>query len=209
MVTKRDVDPLPAIDSLMASSNGNTHFSSINLNQGYMQIRVKRQSVTKTAFVTEDGPFEFLKMPFGLTNAPATSQRCMDMVLAGLKWNSCLVYLDDIIVFGEDESSHNRNSGKVLAALQEAGLTIKPTKCASCVSELRFLGHIVSQGGIKMGPAKVKAILDQPAPTTIRGLWGFLGIAAYYRRFIQGFSTIAEPINALLKKDAPFQWGPK
>jgi len=209
MVTQRDVYPLPAIDSLMASLNGKTHFSSIDLNQGYMQIRVDRQSVPKTAFITEDGLFEFLKMPFGLTNAPATFQRCMDIVLAGLKWNSCLVYLDDIIVFGEDESSHNRNLGKVLAPLQEAGLTIKPSKCAFCVSELRFLGHIVSQGGIKMDPAKVKAILDQPAPTTIRGVRGFLGMAAYYRRFIQGFATIAEPINALVKKDGPFQWGPK
>ena len=130
MVTKRDVYPLPAIDSLMASLNGKTQSSSIDLNQGYMQIRVERQSVPKVAFITEDGLFEFLKMPFGLTNAPATFQRCMDIVLAGLKWNSCLVYLDDIIVFEEDESSHNRNLGKVLAASQEAGLTIEPSKCA-------------------------------------------------------------------------------
>ena len=206
-ITKRDVYPLPAIESLMASLNKKTHFSSLDLNQGYMQIRMEARSISKTAFITEDGLYEFLKMPFGLTNAPATFQRCMDVVLAGLKWNSCLVYLDDIIVYGEDEESHNANLAKVLAALQKANLTIKPSKCAFCVPELKFLGHVVSKEGIKMDPRKVKAVLDQPPPVDLRGVRGFLGMAAYYRRFIKGFATIAEPINALLKKEVKFQWG--
>jgi len=174
-----------------------------------MQIRVERTSIPKTAFITEDGLFEFRKMPFGLTNAPATFQRCMDTVLAGLKWNSCLVYLDDIIVFGETEAAHHANLAKVLRAIQAANLTVKPSKCAFGAPELKFLGHIVSREGIKMDPEKVKAILEQTPPSDVRGVRSFLGMAAYYRRFVEGFAAIANPINVLLRKDTAFLWGAK
>jgi len=200
---------LPSIESLLASLNGKQLFSSIDLNQGYMQIRVERTSIPKTAFITEDGLFEFRKMPFGLTNAPATFQRCMDTVMAGLKWNSCLVYSDDIIVFGETEAAHHANLAEVLRAIRAANLTVKPSKYAFGAPELKFLGHIVSREGIKMDPEKVKAIPEQTPPSDVWGVRSFLGMAAYYRRFVEGFAAIANPINALLRKDTASVWGAK
>ena len=135
-------------------------------------------------------------MPFGLTNAPATFQRCMNIVLSGLTYNQCLVYLDDIIIFGNTFENHNRNLVNVLQRIQDANLTIKPSKCALAVKELRFLGHIVGGDGVKMDPNKIDAILKLPEPTTVTEIKSFIGSASYYRRFIKDFSKIAEPLQS-------------
>lgn len=207
-ITKRDVYPLPNLEDLLTSLNGSTYFSSLDLNQGYMQIRMEQSSIPKTAFITQEGLYEFVRMPFGLTNAPATFQRGMDIVLGGgLKWNSCLVHHDDVIIFGRDFEDHNRKMEAVLTRIRSAQLTIKPTKCAFGVTELRFLGHVVSKEGVRMDPLKVKSILEQPTPTDVGGIGSFIGLATYYRRFVKDFSKVAEPMIKLLKKNAQFEWG--
>lgn len=154
-ITKRDVFLLPNLDDTLASLNGAKYFSSLDLNQGYMQIRMKEDSIPKTAFISHDGLYEFTRMPLGLTNAPATFQRCMNIVLSGLTYNQCLVYLDDIIVFGSSFDDHNRNLVNVLERIKSANLTIKPSKCAFAVKELRFLGHIVIYEGVRMDRNKI------------------------------------------------------
>ena len=205
-VTERDQYPMPTRDEIFASLAGMKVFSSLDLNQGYMQIRMYEPDIPKTAFVVQSGFYEFTRMPFGLSNAPATFQRLMDHVLAGLKWSACLVYLDDVIVFGRCLEDHNRNLLAVLLRLREAGLTVKPSKLALAVEELRFLGHIVSGEGVRMDPEKVKAVQECPAPKDVREVRSFVGLASYYRMFVEGFASIAEPLTRLTKKDTPFVW---
>ena len=123
-------------------------------------------------------------MPFGLCNAPATFQRLMDRVLGGLKWSSCLVYFDDIIVVGSTFKDHMRLIAGVLTRLREAGLKLKPTKCNFCQQQVAFLGHIVSASGIATDPAKTEVIAKWPTPQTRRDVQQFLKLANYYRKFI-------------------------
>ena len=145
-------------------------------------------------------------MPFGLKNAPATFQRLMETVLAGLNRSVCLDYLDDIIVTGRTFSEHLANLRQVLLRLREAGLRLKPRKCYFAMKEVEYLGYCVSEHGISADPAKVRAINDFPRPKDLRHVRSFLGLASYYRRFIHQFSKVASPLYALMRKDAPFVW---
>ena len=133
----------------------------------------------KTAFCTADGLFEFNVMPFGLCNAPATFQRLMDLILAGLQWSACLVYLDDIIIMGKSFEEHLGNLGAVLERLQKAGLKLKPDKCAFLQKRVLYLGHIVSDQGITPD-GKTAKVTSWPIPKCVTELQAFLGLANYY-----------------------------
>jgi hypothetical protein len=135
----------------------------------------------KTAFCTTEGLFEFKVMPFGLCDAPATFQRLMNAVLAGLQWSSCLVYLDDVIIPGRAFEEHLRNLTLVFDRLREAGLKLHPGKCALCQKQVIFLGHIVSEEGVATDPAKTKKVAEWPEPTNAQEVRQFLGLANYYR----------------------------
>ncbi|KAG1103030.1 hypothetical protein G6F42_017276 [Rhizopus arrhizus] len=145
-------------------------------------------------------------MPFGLTNAPATMQRLMDSVLAGLKWQICLVYLDDIVVFSSSFDQHLQDLRAVLSRLRAANLSANLKKCRFASQEISYLGYIISPEGLKTDPAKIRAVSEFPVPTSTEMLRSFLGLAGYYRSFIRKFSAIAAPLNALLKRDAPWDW---
>jgi hypothetical protein len=145
-------------------------------------------------------------MAMGLKNSPSTFQRLMQAVLRGLTWQSCLIYLDDIIIFSRDFESHCGHIEAVLQRLRQANLKLKPSKCFFAREQIAFLGHIVNKDGIQPDPQKLRAINEFPRPTNVRELRGFLGISNYYRRFIEGFSEKAAPLNMLLKKEAPFDW---
>ena len=145
-------------------------------------------------------------MPFGLCNAPATFQRLMDMVLAGLKWTNGLVYIDDIIVIGKTFSEHLTNLTQVLNRLREAGLKLQPKKCCLCSQQVEFLGHIVSPEGVSTDPKKIEKVANWPVPTYKRDIQQFLGLANYYRRFIKDFARIARPLHKLTEKNAAFNW---
>ena len=147
-------------------------------------------------------------MPFGLVNAPATFQRLVELVLAGLARSSCLVYLDDVLVIGSTLEEHNQNLEKVLERIRQAGLRLKLKNCKFARTSVVYLGHVVTEDGIKTNPQKIEAVRAYPVPSNAKALRSFLGLASYYRRFVPGFSKVAGPLHALTKKDALFIWGP-
>ncbi|KAK8771557.1 hypothetical protein V5799_025197 [Amblyomma americanum] len=206
-VTKKDVYPLPRIDDAIDRLRDARFFSSLDLKSGYWQIEVDERDREKTAFVTPDGLYEFKVLPFGLCSAPAIFQRMMDTVLAGLKWQTCLVYLDDVVIFSSSFEQHLQRLRIVLQALQSAQLTIKPEKCHFAFEELRFLGHVVSAQGVLPDPDKTSAVSSFPRSTDKKALRRFLGLCSYYRHFVKDFSRLAEPLTALTRDDTPFVWG--
>ncbi len=160
----------------------------------------------KTASCTHEGLFEFRVMPFGLCNAPATFQRLMDAVLAGLQWSSCLVYIDDTVIPGKSFPAHLTKLRSVFDRLKEAGLKLKPGKCRLCLHKVNFLGHIVSADGIQTDTQKTERVSTWPTPTSQKEVQQFLGLASYYRRFVKDFAAIAKPLYQLTEKTAKFLW---
>ena len=205
-VTRKDAYPLPRIDDTLDTLAGAKWFSTLDLLSGYWQVEMDEADKPKTAFCTPEGLFEFNVMPFGLCNAPATFQRLMDSVLAGLQWSSCLVYLDDIIVIRKTFEDHLRNLAEVFDRLRSANLKLKPTKCAFACKEVAFLGHIVSGQGVATNPALTEKVSNWPEPQSVREVQQFLGLASYYRRFVQDFAQIAKPLHRLTEKSCSFRW---
>ena len=160
----------------------------------------------KSAFTTHAGLFEFERMPFGLCNAPATFQRLMQAVLAGMEWDFCFVYLDDILVCSKTLEEHLNHLQQVFDRLQEAKLTLKPKKCSFLQDQVIYLGHVISRKGIAPDPSKTQKVKDFPIPTDVTKLKQFLGLASYYRRFIPGFAKLAHPLHSLTKKGVDFHW---
>ena len=140
--------------------------------------------------------------------APATFQRLMDLVLSGLQWVSCLVYLDDVIVFGKSFEEHLKNMELVFARIREAGLKLKPSKCIFFQKQVKHLGHIISEDGVATDPSKIDKVLHWPSPKSKLKLQQFLGLASYmyYRRFILDFATIAKPLHRLTEQNRDFRW---
>ncbi|XP_063054507.1 uncharacterized protein LOC134448779 [Engraulis encrasicolus] len=197
-VTKKDAFPLPRIEDSLTTLSQAAWYSTLDLASGYWQVRVEEPDREKTAFTTPFGLFEWDRMPFGLCNAPATFQRLMQRCLSGQMVESTLVYLDDIIVFSPDFSTHLRHLEGVFQAMERYGLKLRPEKCQLLRQEVKFLGHRVSHQGVSPDPDKVSAVQEWQTPRTVRQVRSFLGFVGYYRRFIKDFSKIAKPLNALL-----------
>jgi transposase InsO family protein len=200
-ITIGDSYPLPKPEDCFDSLAGSVWYSSLDLQAGYWQIPIKEADKCKTGFVTYEGTYEFNVLPFGLTNAPAKFSRVMDALLMGLKWNSCLVYLDDVIVFSKTLPGMLERLRQVLIRFKKANLKLKPSKCHLFKSKIEYLGHEVSAQGISPMPSKVAAIKDFPRPTTLKKLQSFLGLCSYYRKFYrQNFSVLAKPLYQLTEK---------
>ena len=166
-LTRKDAYPLPRIDDTLDTLAGLKWFNTLDLLSGYWQVEVTDDDKEKTAFATHDGLFQFNVLPFGLCNGPATFQRLMDLVLAGLHWTNCLMYLNNVIVLGKDFEQHLSNLQQVFQRLQQANLKVKPAKCHLLKKEVHFLGHIVSEeGAVSTDPAKTDKVTSWPAPTT-------------------------------------------
>lgn len=206
-ITKTDAYPLPLIVETLERMGRSRFFTTLDLASGYHQVPIWPEDQEKTAFTTEGGHFEYKKMPFGLVNAPATFQRLMDQLLAEVKGDECLVYLDDIIVYSATIEEHCQRLEKVLARLDEANLRANIDKCHFAQGEVHYLGHIVSSEGVRPDPKKVDAVVNYPVPKSIKDVKAFLGLAGYYRRFVPGFSNMAKPLTKILRKDEKFKWG--
>jgi len=159
----------------------------------------------KTAFVTRRGMYRFKVLPFRLTNVVATFQRLMDLVLSGLNFEVCLVYVDDVIMFSTTPEQYLERLEMVLKRFRNANLKLKPSKCHLMQAEICFLGHRISKDGIATDTEKIRLILDWPTPTSLREVRAFLGLAGYYRKFVQNFSDIASPLHNLTQEEPPVQ----
>ena len=205
--TVKDAHPLPRIDDLLDALHGAKWFSTLDLKSGYWQVPIAEQDKEKTAFGTSSGQlFEFNQVPFRLCNAPATFSRLMDRVLAGLHWETCLFYLNDIIVFSSTWEEHLARLREVFERLRHAKLKLGATKCTFAAKEVSYLGHRVTEEGLLPDPSLLAAIRDIPPPKTATEVRSFLGLAGYYRRYVKDFATIAAPLHALTRKDALFHW---
>ena len=181
-------------------------FSTLDLASGYWQVEVEPADREKTAFATPQGLYQFRVMPFGLCNAPGTFQRLMEHALAGLHWTSCLVYLDDIIIFSRNIPDHLQRLREVFVRLREAGLKVKPSKCFLMQRKVHYLGHVVSEKGVETDPNKVVCVQEWSNPTNVKELRQFLGMASYYRRFIKGFAQKASQLHKLTEKGKTWNW---
>lgn len=204
-VTVKNRYPMPRIDDLLEQLHGATVFSGLDLASGYWQIRVEPQDVEKTAFRTHVGHFQWRVLAFGLTNCPATFQQCMNDIFRDYMGKFVVVYLDDILIYSKTPEEHEQHIRLVLQRLREHQLFARRAKCHFNQPEVTFLGHVVGVNGVKVDPRKVQAVQDWPIPTDVHQLRSFLGLANYFRKFIQGYSTLVRPLTDLLRDDKSVQ----
>ena len=208
-VTIKNKYPLPRIDDLFDQLRGAYVFSKIDLRSGYHQLKIRNSDIPKTTFTTRYGLYEYTIMSFGLTNAPAYFMYLMNKVFMEFLDKFVVVFIDDILIFSKTEEEHAEHIRLVLQKLREHKLYAKRSKCEFWLKEVSFLGHVVSNGGIAVDPGKVQDVLNWKPPTTVSEIRSFLGLAGYYRRFIEGFSKLAKPMTALLEKNAKYVWSDK
>ena len=198
---------LPRIDDLFDQLQGAKVFSKIDLRSGYHQLRVHDEDVSKIAFRTRYGHFEFLVMPFGLTNAPVAFMDLMNMIFRPYLDQFVIVFIDDILIYSGSGEEHAEHLRIVLQTLWEHRLYAKLSKCQFWLDSVAFLGHIVSAEGVSVDPQKLEAILNWKPPTSVTEIRSFfLGLAGYYCKFVEGFSKIAAPLTRLTRKEEPFLW---
>jgi hypothetical protein len=211
-VTKKNRYPLPLIPEILDRLVGAKIFTKLDLRDAYHRIRIEKGDRWKTAFRTRYGHFEYLVMPFGLTNAPASFQAYINEALKGLLDDICVAFMDDILIFSQDETAHESHVNLVLERLKEYGLYVKLSKCEFSTKEVDFLGYRVGTDGVSMDPRRVAAIQEWPVPKSFRDIQVFLGFANFYRGFVWRYSAVAAPITDLLvgmkagKKTGPFTW---
>lgn len=205
-VTERDAYPLPLVANTLEKLRDARYLSSLDIKSAYWQVPVASESQPMTAFtVPGRGLFHFRRMPFGLHNAPATWQRLIDRILSPME-QYVFVYLDDIVVVTQTFKKHLEVLKEVFERLTLAGLTVRRDKCNFCRTELKFLGYVVDEFGLRCDPDKVSAILNIPVPKTVKEVRRLLGITSWYRRFIPNFASLVSPICNLLRKNSPFVW---
>ena len=209
-VTKSDNFPLPRIDDLLDELGKAKFFSTLDLASGFWQIRVHSDSQEKTAFSTPFVLFEFQVMPFGLKNAPSVFQRLMQQVLAGVNPENGLsfaaAYIDDLLIFSVTLQKHLDHLHQVIHRLREVRLKVNPGKCQFIRSEVEYLGHVITPEGLKPNSKLVEAVRDYSPPKNVQELRRFLGLTSYYRRFVNHFAKVAEPVHRLTCKNAAFEW---
>ena len=208
-VTIKNRYPLPRIDDLMDQLVGASVFSKIDLRSGYHQIRVKTEDIQKTAFRTRYGHYEYSVMPFGVTNAPGVFMEYMNRIFHPYLDKFVVVFIDDILVYSKSEEEHAEHLRVVLGVLREKKLFAKLSKCEFWLEEVSFLGHVISRGGVAVDPSKIEAVSKWEAPKSVSEIRSFLGLAGYYRKFIEGFSKLALPLTMLTRKGQAFVWDSK
>lgn len=206
-VTIGDAFPLPNIEDILDQLGHSKYFTTLDLASGFHQINMKKSDQQKTAFSTPLGHYEYTRMPFGLKNAPATFQRLMNSILTGLQGLECFVYIDDIVVYASSIEEHTAKLHKIFTRLRQNNLKLQPDKCEFLRREVSYLGHIISDEGVKPNPIKVAAIKSFPKPSCQKSIKSFLGLVGYYRKFIKDFAQVAKPLTLLLKNDVLFNWG--
>ena len=207
--TRKDSYDIPNISECTDFLSDFMYLSSLDMASGYWQVEIDEADRHKTAFSTKYGLFEHIRMAFGLCNAPATFQRIVSMVLKGMLWHEILAYLDDVLVKGKNFIDHTKNLFKTFARFHEHNLKLKPKKCHLFQHETVFLGHLVTQEGMKVNPDNISKVQDWPVPQNVREVESFLGFANYHRQHIRDYAKLTEPMYRLTgakAKKITFNW---
>lgn len=205
-ITVKSSYPMPVIDELLDELSGAKWFSKLDLRAGYHQIRMKEGDEYKTAFQTHTGHYEYKVRSFGLIGAPTTFQSAMNETLKIVLRRFALVFFDDILIYSPDLSSHLDHLQQVLSLLQKYQWQVKLSKCSFAQQQLTYLGHIISVAGVATEPIKIQEVVNWVTPANQKKLRGFLDLAGYYRKFVQGFGIISKPLTNLLRKGVPYKW---
>ncbi|GKC29057.1 putative reverse transcriptase domain-containing protein [Tanacetum coccineum] len=208
-LTVKNCYPLPRIDDLFDQLQGSSVYSKIDFRSGYHQLRVREEDILKMAFRTQYGHYKFQVMPFGLTNAPAVFMDLMNRVCKPYLDKFVIVFIDDILIYSKDKKEHEEHLRAILELLKKEELYAKFLKCEFWIHKVQFLGHVIDCQGIHVDHAKIESIKDRVSPKTPMEIRQFLGLARYYRRFIEGFSKIAKPMTKITHKKVAFEWGDK
>ncbi|KAA8631075.1 hypothetical protein SMACR_09594 [Sordaria macrospora] len=205
-LSKKDRYPLPLIDETLACISQAKVFTKVDIRQAFHRIRMHPDHEDLTTFRTRYGAYKYKVLPFGLTGGPSSFQRFINEVLMGYLDNFCSAYIDDILIYSNDQEDHDKHVDMVLRRLEEAGLQADIKKCAFSVTKTKFLGFIIGTDGISVDPEKVAAVKEWKVPNTVKSVQEFLGFCNFYRKFIKDFSRIAKPLTNLTKKDLAFKW---
>ncbi|KAL0171626.1 hypothetical protein M9458_031161, partial [Cirrhinus mrigala] len=201
--------PLPLVPAALEKLRGAKVFTKLDLRSAYNLIRIRHGDEWKTAFSTPTGHYEYLVMPYGLVNAPSIFQDCMHDIFREFLDKFVLIYIDDILIFSSSIQEHHQHVKQVLTKLREHQLFLKAEKCSFHQRSTQYLGYNIDPAGVSMDQGKVEAITKWPKPRTVKELQKFLGFANFYRRFIEGFSILANPLTSMLKgRPKTLTWSP-
>jgi hypothetical protein len=204
-----DAFPMPTVENAFDNFCDAKVFSVLDLNSAYYQIPLSAKSRKVTAFCTPFGLFEFTKLPMGISVGCQVLSRVVDSLFGDIKQNYVYNFMDDLVVYSKNLEEHAEHLKEVFKRLEKAGFTLNRNKVHLAQSEIKFLGHSLSDQGVKVLPERVEAIEQFPQPKNLKAVRRFLGMAGFYARFVQDFSKIAEPLHALKRKNAKFEWGEK
>ena len=202
---KEDQYPLPVIQDLFTTLQGGKKYSVLDLSGAYMQLVLDDISSDYFAIITHRGVFRLKRLPYGVKSAPSIFQRTMEILLSGIP--GVCIYLDDILITAENDEQHMARLEQVLKTLQENGLKLNEKKCKFMQSEITYLGHCIDANGLHPNKDKVNCIINAPEPTDESTLRAFLGQMTYYTHFVDNLSKLTSPLNKLLRKDQPWEWG--
>nr|GEY88180.1 putative reverse transcriptase domain-containing protein [Tanacetum cinerariifolium] len=208
-LTVKNRYPLPRIDDLFDQLQGLSVYSMIDLRSGYHQLRVREEDIPKTTFRTRYGHYKFQVMPFGLTNAPTVFMDLVNRVCKPYLDKFVIVFIDDILIYSKNKQEQKEHLKLILELLKKEELHAKFSKCKFWIPKVQFLGHVIDSQGIHVDPAKIESVKDWASPKSPMEIRQFLGLAGYYRRFIEGFSKIAKPRTKLTQNKVKFEWGDK
>jgi len=206
-ITVKNAFQLPRVDEMLDRLKDAKVMSKIDLKSGFHQVKIADQDVHKTAFQCRYGHYEYLVMPFGLCNAPATFQGLMNKVMEPLIDKCVSPYMDDLLVYSPNIDQHVKDLRQVLELLRKNKLYANPSKCVFAKDSVEYLGHVVTDKGISVDPAKIRKIQEWPIPQSTSQVRSFLGLAGFYQKFVEGFSRIAAPLYDVTGSQAKFEWG--
>ena len=195
--TIKDSYAIPKIEDMFLTLSGAKFFTSMDLSRAYYQVPLTERAKLISAFTTPFGLYQFERMPMGLKNAPPTFQRLMEKVFADMNLTELIVFLDDILMHGRTLEELEERTIQALHRLRRFNLKLDPDKCVFGTSEVRHLGHVITDKGIKPDPDKIKTLINWPLPRTVRDVKSFIGFAGYYRRFIPNFAQVSRPLHDL------------
>ncbi|CAF4831682.1 unnamed protein product [Pieris macdunnoughi] len=209
-ITVKDRYPLPLIDDHIDRLGCSRFFSSLDMASGFHQIPIDESSIHKTGFVTPEAHYEYLKMPYGLCNSPTVYQRIINNTLRKfIEAGNVLVYIDDVLIVSMSIDDGISLLCDVLKTLTEAGFSVNLRKCCFLTTKIEYLGRVISHGQVRPSLHKIEALVNSPTPTNVKQVRQFLGLAGYFRRYIEGYATKTACISRLTKKVVKFEWGPE